>query len=144
MEKALLQTRVWVLDALLRNVALLLVDARDHFCSVCSFLSTQSESPIRTANRLIISLHHLLYTHIKTDRHLLRKQGIIVLRNGGDPLAAFHATLALYRSNCLHLDRELKEGKRHKSPVCLDMNIRLQDATKKLSQFDLSNIYAIY
>ena len=72
--KALRLTGVWVLDALLENVALLLVDARDHFCSVCSFLSTQSESPIRTANWLLISLHHLLYPHLKTDRHLSKSR----------------------------------------------------------------------
>ena len=128
--------------------------ARDHFCSVCSFLSTQSESAIRTANWLLISLHHLLYPHLKTDRHLSRKQGTILLRNGGDPLAVLHATLAWCRSKCLRLDGELEESKRHEShmenvnvsdklPVCLDMNSRLQAATTKLSQFDLSNIHTI-
>ena len=106
-EKALLQAGVWVLDALLENVALLLVDARDHFCSVCSFLSTRSESPIMTANWLLIGLHHLLYPHLKTDRHLSRKQGTILLRNGGDPSVALHATLASYRSKCLRLEKEL-------------------------------------
>ena len=64
-EKVLLQIGVWVLDALLENMGLLLVDARDHFCSVCSFLSTQSKYPIRTANWLLISLYHLLYPHFK-------------------------------------------------------------------------------
>ena len=148
-EKSLMQTAAWLLDLLLDNVAVLLADAHDRFLSNCSSLSTDPKPPFRSAHWLLLNLHQLLYPHLRSERHLSKKQGRVLLRNGGDPLAALHTTLAEYRSKCLRLERELEEERKshqeHHSEepdemsFCMNFNSKLQSAATIMSQTNLAD-----
>jgi hypothetical protein len=90
-----LLTAVWVLDSLTDNVALLLCDAQEHLISNCLSLKKDPNTPSRTAHWLILNLHQLLYLHIRSERLLSKKQGTVILRTGGDPVAVLHATVCI-------------------------------------------------
>ena len=135
---------------------MLLADAHEKFLSTCSLLSNTSLPPTRSANWLLLNAYQVLYPHLRSKRHLSKKQGTVLLQNGGDPVAALHTALAEYRTRCLRLEKQLEKERKIREQnsstvfsttelvsTCMSLNSKLQAAASQLSKVDLDRVKSL-